>query len=1120
MILYFANRQLTILGQASTSLPNGLVVSMDKKTEDVDVGSAIFECEIDFDDDTRSSVESYTAVGNYLFRSNGDEQELYTIIETELDTKKRKVYVYAEDAGMDLLNEVVGKYEADIAYPISHYITMFAAGSGFTIKTNEIKSYTLQLAFDNECTAMERLLDIAKQFECEIGFSFRIDGLKVTKKYINIYSERGKEQVTQLRLNYEIDNIVTTKSIANIATALQCTGGTPEDSEDPITLSGYAYDDGDFYVSGNSVVSRTAYKKWSRLLWKDDGSQESGGQITKQFSFDTLSKATLCAEAIKELKKIRDTEVNYEAEIPVLPSGVRIGDRINIIDDAGGLYLSARLLKVVTSVVDNTRDVVLGDYLLRKSGISQKVIKLAEDFSKTTVSVKRAMSVAKTAKASAESALSQVEDAMASVEEAQKAVADVVGVVDDARQAAADAQTAANNAQAVVDNIEEDMEGMAQSVANAQAAAEQARQAAATAETKATEAYNASVQAQSDAAEAKEAVETATTAAGEATAKAKEAKTAADKAQEDAEAAATTALAAKVDAERAQREIDALDDNLTTLENTMSVEYSRKTDLTEARADLQSQVTQNAAQIGAVVSKQQIIDETANNAREQLDGAQKWAETAQAQADVARAYAEETQAAAEEAQLAADAATTKAETAQTAADTAKQEADRAEADLRAAEEDLASIESRADATEEEIEAARAVVDSAQVVADEADAIADAAMRNAAQAQETAYKATAQATKAQAVASEALKQANTAQSVADAAKGDATEAQRVADEAAVVAQTALDTANAAVQNATATQAMADILASEAASANANAEDAQARASEAAAYLATAQQELEDILARADATEEEVAEAQAFVEQAQASADEAASYAQATRATATQAQADAEQAQIVADEAQLAADTAQAEAKEAQAAADAAKAVVDGLAVRIEQSETKILQNTEQITLSVKKAETELKESEDGLRSAINEQNTSIIQDCNTILLSALESYVKTGDYEEYKSTVQSSLELLTDKVAINLTRTEENKSGIDDLQSDIATYSKHFEFTENGLVIKAGESTIELMIDNDMISFRKNGEPFGWWDGVDFHTGNIVVKVEERAQFGNFAFLPRSDGSLQFLKVGG
>ena len=80
--------------------------------------------------------------------------------------------------------------------------------------------------------------------------------------------------------------------------------------------------------------------------------------------------------------------------------------------------------------------------------------------------------------------------------------------------------------------------------------------------------------------------------------------------------------------------------------------------------------------------------------------------------------------------------------------------------------------------------------------------------------------------------------------------------------------------------------------------------------------------------------------------------------------------------------------------------------------------------------------------------------------------------------------------------------------------------KHFEFTTNGLLIKAGEGTMNLILDNDLIRFVKNGQQFGWWDGVNFHTGNIEVEVNERAQFGNFAFVPRSNGSLSFLKVTG
>ena len=97
-------------------------------------------------------------------------------------------------------------------------------------------------------------------------------------------------------------------------------------------------------------------------------------------------------------------------------------------------------------------------------------------------------------------------------------------------------------------------------------------------------------------------------------------------------------------------------------------------------------------------------------------------------------------------------------------------------------------------------------------------------------------------------------------------------------------------------------------------------------------------------------------------------------------------------------------------------------------------------------------------------------------------------------------------------------TEEIKEATAGLEETTQTIKKHFSFDNNGLTISAGESTMSLRIDNDLIIFEKNGVQFGYWDGVDFHTGNIMIEVTDRAQFGNFAYIPRSDGSLSFLKV--
>ena len=164
MNIYFADRRMNILGSASTGLPGGLVASEDKRTEDVETGIAVFECKVRFNENTRNKVESLTAVGNFVLRSHGNDNEFYTIIESECDTKKQCVYIYAEDAGLDLLNEVVGEYAADGAKTVNHYIETFAYDSGFVVGTNEVAGVTKQLSFDDEETGTA----------CQSGRSFRV----------------------------------------------------------------------------------------------------------------------------------------------------------------------------------------------------------------------------------------------------------------------------------------------------------------------------------------------------------------------------------------------------------------------------------------------------------------------------------------------------------------------------------------------------------------------------------------------------------------------------------------------------------------------------------------------------------------------------------------------------------------------------------------------------------------------------------------------------------------------------------------------------------------------------------------------------------------------------------
>ena len=392
MIIYFADRAMNILGSASTGLPKGLIITNDKKTEEISEGVAIFECNLDYnfvnpdeDEEQEVDVKKLAAVGNFILKQSADssEVEVYTIIDSTIDPIQRDASIYAEDAGLDLLNEVVGKYAADKAYNIAYYINKFAYDSGFEIGINEVSNLTRKLSWDGEATATERLLSVATQFDnAEIEFCFKVENMAVTGKYINVYKKRGNDSGITLTIGKEVSGFRIKSSIADLATAYRCTGGTPEGSENPITLNGYKYDDGDFYVEGSYVKSRKALEKWSRYQIKTEKNKNDVGHIVKSFTYDTTSKSELCNRAVSSLKKICDEAVTYEVELLYLPDGVKVGDTVSIVDDDDNIYLTARLLKLEMSESNDTKEAELGDYVRQGSGIDAKVMELAERFEK------------------------------------------------------------------------------------------------------------------------------------------------------------------------------------------------------------------------------------------------------------------------------------------------------------------------------------------------------------------------------------------------------------------------------------------------------------------------------------------------------------------------------------------------------------------------------------------------------------------------------------------------------------------------------------------------------------------------------------------------------------------
>ena len=163
-------------------------------------------------------------------------------------------------------------------------------------------------------------------------------------------------------------------------------------------------------------------------------------------------------------------------------------------------------------------------------------------------------------------------------------------------------------------------------------------------------------------------------------------------------------------------------------------------------------------------------------------------------------------------------------------------------------------------------------------------------------------------------------------------------------------------------------------------------------------------------------------------------------------------------------------------------------------------------------------------ESEIRNELEQQLTSLTRDSERIIMAALESYVEATELESLRQTVSSELSVMAEKISMNFESTVAQVTEINgDLQTVVENLQKHFDFTVEGLTIKAGDDEVKLVLDNGVVYFEINGQRKTTLDPDSLKAGNIYIGVDEIAQFGNYGFVPYEDDEtdgLDFVRVGG
>ena len=336
-MIYITDRSLGILG----TIPDRNILS-DVATSEAG-GAESVEIEITYSKDDAGVIEDYTAPGNYLLRKHRGVIKAYAIMETTRRIKAQTVEIYAEGAGLDLINSVSGEYTATTAMTFREYFDMIAAGSGFELLVDETGGATRRISWDTEKTAAARLLDIAGAFGVELDYRIEISGTEITGMYVDAYAVRARNHlaIPTLTIGREISEVRISRSAMRLATALKVTG------TDGLTLAGSAYDDGDVYydASLDLLRSQSAYETYCRV-WTTGYERRD---IIRTLEVQTDSVAVLLATAIGDIKGRNKVTPKYSADVNYLPDSVKAGDAVRIVDEAGTIRLIARIEKLKTS---------------------------------------------------------------------------------------------------------------------------------------------------------------------------------------------------------------------------------------------------------------------------------------------------------------------------------------------------------------------------------------------------------------------------------------------------------------------------------------------------------------------------------------------------------------------------------------------------------------------------------------------------------------------------------------------------------------------------------------------------------------------------------------------------
>jgi phage minor structural protein len=341
--------------------------------EDLDTGTSSYEFRIPSNHEKANEIEE----GGFIVRKNLDnELVMFTVVQIEeTHAEMGDKYIYAENAGLELLN--------DIFRPVNHMSKNVKQILDIVLAdTRWVRGETEYMGIDNFYfedyqTVLSALQYVKDKFSAELNFRVKMKNGEIVARYVDLVEQRGNDTKKRFTYKKDINSIRRKIDMTDVVTALIGVGKGDKNGI-PTTFKSIAY-----YTVDGKAFNKPFGQDW---VGDSDAVQKygiKGKHLFGVYQYDTTNAEDLLKRTWTELQKRKTPLITYELDVALLErlanmehEAVRLGDTVYVIDEtfSPNLYLEARVRQLETCFSDPSRDkCTLGNFKKVRSNISPEM---------------------------------------------------------------------------------------------------------------------------------------------------------------------------------------------------------------------------------------------------------------------------------------------------------------------------------------------------------------------------------------------------------------------------------------------------------------------------------------------------------------------------------------------------------------------------------------------------------------------------------------------------------------------------------------------------------------------------------------------------------------------------